>query len=209
MFDVQKESPTTRHLLLKASVPMKTFGMELSDLEHTEARDLVESWVSTVQSGVVIKSPGSPSSGLGILLLGEPGHGKTTMASVALQSLIRTMQIPGLFLDYPKFLRLEKESWGDDEIKERISEIYGDAKHSLPLLVLDDLGKEHTTQTNWAEDTFDALLRSRFNAGLPTVITSNVALKKWRGTYGPSMESFAHEAFIEVKVESDTGDRRL
>lgn len=209
MFDLQKESPTVRHLLLKASVPMKTVGMEMSDLDNSEARDLVESWVSTVQSGGVIKSPGSPSSGLGILLLGEPGHGKTTMASVALQSLIRTMQLPGLFLDYPKFLRLEKESWGDDELKERIREIYGDAKHSLPLLVLDDLGKEHTTQTGWAENTFDALLRSRFNAGLPTVITSNVALKKWRSAYGPSMESFAHEAFIEVKVESDTGDRRL
>jgi DNA replication protein DnaC len=209
MFDVQKESPTTRHLILKAAVPMKTFGMELSDLEHTEARDLVQSWVSTVQSGVVIKSPGSPSSGLGILLLGEPGHGKTTMASVALQTLIRTMQIPGLFLDYPKFLRLEKESWENDEIKERISEIYGDAKHSLPLLVLDDLGKEHTTQTGWAENTFDAVLRSRFNAGLPTVITSNVPLKKWHSAYSASMQSFAHEAFIEVKVESDMGDRRL
>ena len=209
MFDVQKESPTVRHLLLKASVPMKTFGMDLSDLEHTEARDMVESWVSTVQSGVVIKSPGSPSSGLGILLLGEPGHGKTTMASVALQSLIRTMQLPGLFLDYPKFLRLEKESWSDDELKERMREIYGDAKHSLPLLVLDDLGKEHSTQTGWAEDTFDAVLRSRFNAGLPTVITSNVALKKWHTVYSSSMQSFAHEAFIEVKVESDMGDRRL
>jgi len=208
MFDIQKESPTVRHILLKASVPMKTLGMELSDLDNSEAKDVVQSWVSTVQSGVVIKSPGSPSSGLGILLLGEPGHGKTTLASVALQSLIRTMQIPGIFLDYPKFLRLEKESWGDEEIKERIREIYGDAKHSLPILVLDDLGKEHTTQTGWAEDTFDALLRSRFNAGLPTIITSNVPLNKWRRTYGESMESFAHEAFIEVRVESEKGDRR-
>ena len=208
MFDLQKESPTVRHLLRQASVPMKTLGMEMSDLDNSDSKELVQSWVSTVQSGVVIKSPGSPSSGLGILLLGEPGHGKTTMASVALQSLIRTMQIQGLFLDYPKFLRLEKESWGDEELKERIRAIYGDAKHSLPVLVLDDLGKEHTTQTGWAEDTFDALLRSRFNAGLPTIITSNVSLSKWRRTYGESMESFAHEAFIEVRVESDKGDRR-
>jgi DNA replication protein DnaC len=208
MFDLKKESPTVRHILLRAAVPMKTLGMEFSDLDNSEAKDVVQSWVSTVQSGGVIKSPGSPSSGLGILLLGEPGHGKTTMASVALQSLIRTMQIPGIFLDYPKFLRLEKESWGDEDIKERIREIYGDAKHSLPVLVLDDLGKEHTTQTGWAEDTFDALLRSRFNAGLPTIITSNIPLTKWRRTYGESMESFAHEAFIEVRVESDKGDRR-
>lgn len=208
MFDLKMESPTVRHILLGASVPMKTVGMEFSDLDDSEAKTIVQSWVDTVRAGGVIKSPGSPSSGLGILLLGEPGHGKTTLASVALQSLIRTMQIPGMFLDYPKFLRLQQESWKDDELKEKMREIFGDAKHSLPLLVLDDLGKEHTTQTAWAEDTFDAVLRSRFNAGLPTIITSNVSLKRWRTAYGASMESFAHEAFIAVNVESDKGDRR-
>jgi len=208
MLDLKKESPTVRHLIMGASVPMKTVGMEFSDIDDSDAKTLVQTWVSTVESGVVIKSPGSPSSGLGILLLGEPGHGKTTMASVALQSLIRAMQIPGMFLDYPKFLRLEQESWKDPEVKEKMREIFGDAKHSLPLLVLDDLGKEHTTQSHWAENTFDAVLRSRFNAGLPTIITSNVSLKSWRSAYGASMESFAHEAFIEVKVESDKGDRR-
>lgn len=187
---------------------MKTLGMEFSDLDASDAKSLVETWVSTVRSGRVIKSPGSPSSGLGILLLGQPGHGKTTMASVALQSLIRTMQLPGLFLDYPKFLRLQQEAWKDPEVQERMKEVYGDAKHSIPLLVLDDLGKEHSTQTKWAEDTFDAVLRSRFNAGLPTIITSNVPLSSWEDTYGSSMESFAHEAFIEVKVESNKGDRR-
>jgi len=208
VFDIKREAPTVRHLINNASVPMKTIGKDFSDLDDSEAKTLVQTWVSTVETGVVIKSPGSPLSGLGILLLGQPGHGKTTMASVALQRLIRGMQVPGLFLDYPKFLRLQQESWKNDDLKEKMQEIYGDAKHSLPLLVLDDLGKEHTTQSGWAENTFDAVLRSRFNAGLPTIITSNVPLNKWRSAYGESMESFAHEAFIEVKVESDKGDRR-
>ena len=89
-----------------------------------------------------------------------------------------------------------------------MKEIYGDAKHSVPVFVLDDLGKEYRTQSGWSENTFDALLRARFNAGLPTVITTNVPLSKWRVTYGEAMASFAHEAFVEVKVESDKGDRR-
>jgi len=212
MYDVTKESPTVRHALVRAQVPIKTLGMEFSDLDDSKAKTVAESWVSTVQSGMVIKSPGSPSSGLGLLLVGEPGHGKTTMASVALQSLIRTMpfssSVAGIFLDYPKFLRLEKESWGDKETKELMDQIYGDAKYSIPLFVLDDLGKEYRTQNGWSENVFDALLRSRFNAGLPTIVTTNVPITKWRSTYGEAMESFAHEAFVSVVVESESGDRR-
>jgi len=212
MYDINKESPTIKHALLRAEVPMKTLGMEFSDLDDSKAKTVTESWVSTVQSGMVIKSPGSPSSGLGLLLVGEPGHGKTTLASVALQSLIRTMSFsssqPGVFMDYPKFLRLEKESWTDRDLKDKVKEIFGDAKYSIPLFVLDDLGKEYRTQTGWSENTFDALLRARFNAGLPTIVTTNVPLSKWRVTYGEPMESFAHEAFVSVAVESEMGDRR-
>jgi DNA replication protein DnaC len=212
MYEISKLAPTIRHYVLKATLPMKTIGMEFSDLDNSKAKEVTESWCDTVRSGMVIKRPGSPSSGLGLLLVGEPGHGKTTLAATALQSLIRTMPLeanqPGLFMDYPKFLRLEKESWTDEESKAKLREVYGDAKSSIPLFVLDDLGKEYRTQAGWSENTFDALLRSRFNAGLPTIITTNVPLSKWRGTYGEAMESFAHEAFVSVHVESDLGDRR-
>jgi SpoVK/Ycf46/Vps4 family AAA+-type ATPase len=61
-------------------------GKELLNLDNDRAVNMVKSWMETVRSGMVIKSPGSPSSGLGIMLVGEPGHGKTTLASVALQS---------------------------------------------------------------------------------------------------------------------------
>ena len=213
MYDLKLEAPTTRHLLQNSTVPMKTLGMEFSDLDPSPALDLVKTWVSTVSTGGVIKSPGSPSSGLGILLIGEPGHGKTTMASVALQALIKGMAFPtprpGIFMDYPKFLRLEKESWVNEDAKKDIQAIYGDdLKSYVPLFVLDDLGKEYRTQSGWSENIFDALLRARFNAGLPTIVTTNVPMNKWRVTYGEPMESFAHEAFVSVVVESEMGDRR-
>ena len=211
MYDLNNISPTVKHLLKKSGVPMKTLGMEFSDLDQTPALKMVEEWVSTVESGVVIKSPGSPFSGLGLLLVGEPGHGKTTMASIALQRLIRGMSLSGAFYDYPKFLRLEKESWTDEESAETMKRIYGDAKDSIPLFVIDDLGKEYRTAKGakgWSENQFDAVLRGRFNAGLPTIVTTNIAMKDWALTYGDPMESFAHEAFVNVAVESTKGDRR-
>lgn len=214
MYDLSKEAPSTRHRILNAGLPIKTLGKELIDLDNAQAIEKINFWMDTVRSGMVIKSPGSPSSGLGIMLVGEPGHGKTTLASVALQELIRTMPFestqPGLFMDYPKFLRYQKDSWKDDEDDKEllIQRIYGDAKNSVQLFVLDDLGKEYRTASGWAENTFDALLRSRFNAGLPTIVTTNVPMRQWGDTYGEPMGSFAYEAFIQIEVKSGVGDRR-
>lgn len=52
MYDINKESPTIKHALLRAEVPMKTLGMEFSDLDDSKAKTVTESWVSTVQSGM-------------------------------------------------------------------------------------------------------------------------------------------------------------
>ena len=213
-YDLSKEYPSIRHRILNAGLPIKSMGKELSDLDNARAAGMVRSWMDTVRSGMVIKSPGSPSSGLGIMLVGEPGHGKTTMASVAIQELIRTMDFdtpqPALFMDYPKFLRYQKAAWNaeEEEKNDLIKRIYGDVRDSIQLFILDDLGKEYRTASGWAENTFDALLRSRFNAGLPTIVTTNVAMKDWGTVYGEPMGSFAYEAFIPIAVESEVGDRR-
>ena len=111
-------------------------------------------------------------------------------------------------MDYPKFLRYQKSSWDEDEPNDLIDRIVGDARNSVELFILDDLGKEYRTSTGWAENQFDALLRSRFNAGLPTIVTTNVPIKNWGVVYGEPMGSFAYEAFVPIEVKSETGDRR-
>jgi len=117
---------------------------------------------------------------------------------------------PALFMDYPKLLRLEKLSWesDQDDSKVLLRQIYGDSNNSIDLFILDDLGKEYRTASGWAENTFDALLRSRFNAGLPTIVTTNTPIRKWGAVYGEPMGSFAYEAFIPIEVKSEVGDRR-
>ena len=215
MYKLDELAPTVRYQILNSGIPFKSIGMEFSDLDDTPAKATVMKWVSTVQAGGVIKSPGSPLAGLGLLLVGSPGHGKTTLASVALQELIRTMpgdiRTPvGAFMDYPKLLRLKKSTWDEDNEKSSrlLDSIYGDAGIlNLGVFVLDDIGKEYRTASGWAENVFDELLRSRYNAGLPTIITTNVELAQW-DKYGPAMESFAHEAFVNVAVKAPRGDRR-
>lgn len=224
MYDLSALAPSVRRQILQAGLPMKTIGWEFSDLEPSPAVEKVRQWVERVVNGEIIQKAGDPFCGLGIMLVGNPGHGKTTLASTALQSLIRGIPgevlgtpgtLPnriGAFMDYPKLLRLQKSLWSEENEADQLllDSIYGDSDrmNNVRVFVLDDLGKEYRTTSGWAENTFDALLRSRFNAGLPTIVTTNVELENWGGVYGEPMGSFALEAFVPVKVKAFKGDRR-
>jgi DNA replication protein DnaC len=190
-------------------------GMEFSDLEDTPAKAAVMTWLSKVKAGGVIKSPGSPLAGYGVLLVGKPGHGKTTLASVTLQELIRTipsdMRSPlGIFLDYPSFLDKKKsqfDAFNIDE-KRKLDSIYGRAdKLNVSVFILDDVGKEYRTSNGWSDNLLDELLRSRFRFGLPTIVTTNTPPMEW-SKYGEAMASFISEAFITIEVKAPGGDRR-
>ncbi len=231
MYRLEDLSPKTRAHINAAQFPMKTIGKELEDLggyypnrEETSIIETVRDWMQLVIDGDVIRAKGSDSCGLGLLLIGEPGHGKTTLASVLGQTLIRLapketwgpadqiISRPVFFTDYPKLLRLQKRQWdeSDETEKSLIDCIYGEAKpgDNVRLLILDDLGKEYRTASGWSENTFDALLRARYNAGLPTIVTTNTPMSEWADTYGDSMASFAHEAFVPLAIISTRGDRR-
>jgi len=223
VFGLEGERPSVRNQLLRSGVPSKSLGMEFSDLDDSAEKEALMDWCELVKKGMVINRPGEPRSGWGVLLAGEPGHGKTTLASVALQELIRTIPVEiftpavslpvrlGRFMDYPKLLRTQKDSWANEELADDMKALFGDSQKqvdNVQVFVLDDLGKEYRTANHWAENQFDALLRSRFNSGLPTIVTTNVPLKDWGSVYGESMGSFAHEAFLPLVIESDKGDRR-
>jgi DNA replication protein DnaC len=224
MYNIAELPGSIRAQINAAGLPMKTVGWQFDDLEPSESLDKVRDWVELVRSGKVIQAAGERTCGLGLMLVGEPGHGKTTLASVALQELLMTMpkvgwgvpdltpKRPGMFMDYPKLLRLQKAQWSefDDVTETMINGIYGEAskENVVRTFVLDDLGKEYRTANGWAENTFDALLRARFNAGLPTIVTTNVPLKNWGTVYGEPMGSFAREAFIPLAIIAKQGDRR-
>ena len=225
MYDLHSLPGSIRSQIMAANLPIKTLGMQFSDLDKSDTLEQVKAWVESVKAGEVIQAIGEPTCGVGLLLVGDPGHGKTTMASVALQELIQTMphigwgnpegrvRRPSYFSDYPRLLRMQKAQWSDEKSDENqllLDSIYGEAnrEHDVRVFVLDDLGKEYRTASGWAENNFDALLRARFNAGLPTIVTTNIPMQDWGSVYGKAMGSFAHESFIPIVVKSEQGDRR-
>jgi DNA replication protein DnaC len=82
-----------------------------------------------------------------------------------------------------------------------IDQLLQDLKSRVRVLVIDDVGKEHTTSSNFAEDAFDLLVRTRHNGGMTTIYTTNIPVNKWKYTYSESMRSLIERSSRIVTFE--------
>lgn len=210
-------SPIARRWLNHSNLPKRFAGRTFDSLDkyadHDEVMSTVRDWVAAVGRGDIIAAE-TTSAGVGLAFIGKPGHGKTTLAAAVVNEIIALAPFVGrptrpiYFAYYPELLDLSKKAFNDDEAQAVMDAILGRQPDPVQILVIDDLGKEHRTSSHWAENMFDHLLRQRYDRGLPTIITTNVALKDWGSAYGESMQSFAHEALTPLTIMNEGGDRR-
>ena len=223
------ELPARRRTWLKiASIPPAKVGWELSDCTAVPQNimDYINKWLKAVYEGNVIRSEGKRSCGLGLMLYGLPGRGKTTMGNVILQEILRsakpellgmepgkTVSRPCYFITYNGLLELKgsimDDHDGDDELLYNgiLGEAYDDA-YNVRVLVLDDVGKEHASASGWQKNMLHHVLRTRFNNGLPTIVTTNIKIDDWEAHYGSATQSFVNESFIYINMDSITDLRK-
>ena len=108
-----------------------------------------------------------------LLLKGGFGSGKTHLAAaIANDRLLKGK--PALFIVVPDLLDYLRSTYSPN------SEVSYDERfeslRSAPLLILDDLGAQSATP--WAQEKLFQLLNYRYNAQLPTVITTNQELEQ-------------------------------
>jgi len=105
----------------------------------------------------------------GLYLYGNYGSGKSFFIAAMFAELARK-NIKSALVFWPEFLRDLKASFGTD-FKEKY-----EAVKKVPLLLIDDIGAEITTE--WGRDEILCpLLQYRMDAKLPTFFTSNLDLK--------------------------------
>lgn len=115
--------------------------------------------------------------GVGMILKGPVGTGKTSLAVAILQEVIREYG-GGVFIPMASLLdNLLTMSKRDTEEAVR----FENRVRSTPLLVLDDLGAEY--ENNWVRTKVDAIITERCNRLLPIIITTNLKAEEIMSTY--------------------------
>jgi len=105
----------------------------------------------------------------GLLLIGEPGTGKTHLAVAALRKIIEK-GFECLFTDYQALLDRIRAGY-DPASNSSDKEAYRVALDS-EVLMLDDLGAHRVT--DWVEDTITSVVTHRCNHRKPLIATTNV-----------------------------------
>ena len=106
-----------------------------------------------------------------LVLTGDNGTGKTHLAAAIANHRLANSK-PVLFVVVPDLLDHLRTTYHPNSTisyDQRFEQV-----RTHPLLILDDLGAE--SRTAWAGEKLFQIINHRYNARLPTVITTNVAI---------------------------------
>jgi DNA replication protein DnaC len=170
---------------------------------------------TTIGSEVVWSAVKTYIAGLpdqrGLWLAGPQGTGKTLLshlvadAALDLGMTVHRFTVHGsmdLFRRRMDCLKLATECRDDRARSEYwyCEDVIRKTLGQTPLVLIDDLGKEHHTATRFAEDELERLIRARGDRQLPTVVTSNRSRGEIAKDYGDSFESYLHQTMVQVPV---------
>lgn len=131
----------------------------------------------------------------GFCLIGPHGIGKTHLAVAALREALAAGH-QGLFYEVSDLLRMIRSTYNPVTKTAEMDVLQ--PLLGAQLLVLDDVGKEKTSE--WVEETMTFIVNSRYNNRLTTIFTSNYddnpdleALDSLRVRVGSRMYSRMHE----------------
>lgn len=172
----------------RANVPSRFWNVKLSEIpEHLEYRDKVRKYLEKMDEML--------ENGIGLFLYSdENSTGKTSIAVLALKQALRLRRTAY----FEESGRLKAALIRAEEFEENIP--IERRIRTVDLLVLDDVGKEYRTESGFAENTIESVLRDRSQSMRPTILTSNLKPNKIEQVYSADLAALLRETMIPLRI---------
>ena len=178
--DESGSCPVLRQVKLKklerCGIHRRFCGCTFADIERDGVPTSVRKQYSQVK-GYAQNLQENIEAGRGLLLKGSVGTMKTTLAVAVLLEYVAWggsgffVTMPGLLDSIFTLKAGSPREWA--RFEQRLRE--------TPLLVLDDLGAEHSE--GWVLTKVDAIIAERYNRCRPVIVTTNLSTEQLRGIY--------------------------
>jgi DNA replication protein DnaC len=128
-------------------------------------------------------------AGIGLIISGSIGTGKSLMAYLMVKDLISAGTTCHV-TTFSNMIDLFAAGWYSPEDKAW----FNGKVRNADVLLIDDLGREHNkSDTAVGTTMIEAVVRDRVNRGLPTLVTTNLSRDEVRQGYGPHTMSLLVE----------------
>lgn len=138
-------------------------------------------------------------AGMGLLLHGPVGTGKTLLGNLVLKELVKR--------DYTCFgttfastVEAFTAGWGNNKAEK---DWFARKFMHSQVLLLDDLGKEFRSAAGLSPTTFDHIIRTRVQSARPTILTTNMSAQELQNGYGSAVLSMLVEQSVEVELTGE------
>jgi DNA replication protein DnaC len=170
---------------------LRRYTFEQDDMQNTRLRDTMVRYVKNFSY--------MKEHGIGLLLYGGVGSGKTFYASC----IVNKLSGMGYRCMMTSFYRLLNMVW---EVKERQKVL--DELNEYDVLVIDDLGTEK--QSEFSHSLLYQLIDVRYLSGLPLIITTNLTPKEFSDTsYFPLQRTVERINEMCIHINSGNYNRRV
>lgn len=172
----------------RANLPERYWEATLSEIpSRLSYKEKVERYLETL--------PEMMSKGVGLYLWStENGTGKTSIASLIAKEALRY----GKTVFFEESSRLKTMLINKEQFEEGMSI---EARiEMVDLLILDDIGKEYRTNSGYAENALETLLRSRVQKVRTTILTGNVHPKELQKIYSEDFSALLKESMIPINI---------
>ena len=176
-----------------ANIPKKQYNILSQKFKRQKVMNMQTNDKINLKKGVIDKYVNdfnkARKSGLGLILFGTHGSGKTT---VALRVLVRLLdkKVDGYYTYFKDLIGLLLESYDDKEKSFLFKEIV-----KVDLLIIDELSLVGRVTPHMIAE-FTSLCKQRFENQTPTILISNYeTLDEIYHNFGAPMQSLLNEAF--------------